>query len=137
MKIENLHKETCDSLRHYSNLILQTRAIALAQGLIILSISNEIPAPVQLNVIINALGLLLTSFLGMMNANYLNDFKIHLDYLMKIEKDNNFHSSWSVYAEKHNKIDSNCVLNIFTRHGIYIFLGLVFLIHTMYLFYIK
>ena len=82
------HKEICDSVRHYSNLIYQIRTITIAQGLIILGFSLKITSglPFILVLGIDMLGMLFTAWVCLIQKTYLKDFDTHIEYLREYEK---------------------------------------------------
>lgn len=128
MNPADIYKELCTSLRHYSSLMNQTRIAALTQGLIILFIPFASEYTSTQFFLINGFGLLMSSFMAWMNANYLRDFEIHLETLVELEYTNNIKTSWTIYAERHYKIKENKVLGTITRHGVFIFLALAFIL---------
>ena len=130
----SLYTEGCNNLRHYSSAVLNTRNMAIAQGLVILTAAGYFIREQEFrsSLSVSLFGLFFTSVLYKLQDNYWSHFNVILDAVVALEGDGNpdnaSKGTWTVYKVGRDKKSEQWLWKFFVATGPFYLLLFAFLV---------
>jgi hypothetical protein len=131
------YNEGCEAIRHYSNALKHIRAVAIAQGIAVITGSSLLAADTcfdPASLLASMAGLVLTVILYFLNMNYYTHVRSAQKYVRKCEQ-SEFDSKWGPWNEiekEREKLWNKRYFEFLANKAIYILLFVVILINLIF-----